>query len=134
MVKEQLRKKITNFRIWQKILSGDKGIENLANRIFGDNIFKANDNGTENSEYNSFNNTIISGFVFNPRESHFNTNIKTIKQSTYSIRNQSIADKDDKPKSRKLTILDKETNIIPEKKNENWNEKFWIKIFANILM
>jgi len=106
--------------------SGDEGIENLANRIFGDNILKSNDNGTGNSEYNSFNNTRISGSVFNPRESLFNTNMKTIKPSTNSTRKQSvqIAEKDDKPKSRKLTILDKETNIIPEEKNENENENF----------
>ena len=106
--------------------SGDEGIENLANRIFGDNILKSNDNGTGNSEYNSFNNTRISGSVFNPRESLFNTNMKTIKPSTNSTRKQSvqIAEKDDKPKSRKLTILDKETNIIPEEKNENENENY----------
>jgi len=106
--------------------SGDEGIENLANRIFGDNILKSNDNGTGNSEYNSFNNTRISGSVFNPRESLFNTNMKTIKPSANSTRKPSvqIADKDDKPKSRKLIILDKETNIIPEEKNENENENY----------
>ena len=104
--------------------SGDEGIENLANRIFGDNILKSNDNGTGNSEYNSFNNTRISGSVFNPRESLFNTNMKTIKPSANSTRKQSIGDKDDKPRTRKLTILDKETNTIPEEKNENENENF----------
>ena len=98
--------------------SGDEGIENLANRIFGDNILKSNDNGNGNSEYNSFNNTRISGSVFNPRESLLNTNMKTIKPSVQ------IADKDDKHKSRKLLILDKETNIIPEEKNENENENY----------
>jgi hypothetical protein len=119
--------------------SGDKGIENLANRIFGDNTLKTNDNGAENSEYNSFNNTKISDSAFMPRESLFKTNMKTIKHSNNStsrnsikrdsikrdsIKIQSLADKDDKPKSRKLTLFNKETNIIPEEKNENENENF----------
>ena len=104
--------------------SGDKGIENLANRIFGDNTLKTNDNGAENSEYNSFNNTKISGSAFMPRESLFKTNMKTIKHSNNSTRRnsnkrQSFVEKDDNPKSRKLTLLDKETNIIPEENNEN---------------
>ena len=104
--------------------SGDEGIENLATRIFGDNILKSNENGTGNSNINSFNNTRISGSAFNPRDSLFNTNMKTLRQSTHSTRRQSFSekDKDDKPKSRKLTILDKETNTIPEEKNENENE------------
>ena len=99
--------------------SGDEGIENLANRIFGDNILKPKDNGAGNSEYNSFNNTRISGSAFTPRESLFKTNVKAIKQSNNSTRRQSSGEiKDDKPKSRKLTALDKETIIIPEEKNE----------------
>ena len=100
--------------------SGDEGIENLANRIFGDNILKtnSNDNGAGNSEYNSFNNTRISGSAFTPRESLFKTNVRTVKQSNNSTRRQSLGDKDEKPISKKLTILDKETNIIPEEKNE----------------
>ena len=105
--------------------SGDEGIEHLANRLFGDNILKSNNDGAGNSMVNSFNNTRISGSIYNPRDSLFNTNMKTIKQSTNSTRRQSFVEKDDKsPKSRKLTILNKETNIIPEEKNENENENF----------
>ena len=58
--------------------SGDPKVENLANRIFGDNLLKnANINNPT-----SFNNTIDdSNTVFNHRDSLLNKNMKTKRQS-----------------------------------------------------
>ena len=83
--------------------SGDEGIENLANRLFGDNILKS----SQNTNVNSFNNTRLSGSVFNQRESFFNTK-------------NSYMDKDNRTKVQ--NFLRKETKTIPEEKNENENE------------
>ena len=134
--------------------SGDEKIENLANRIFGDNILKNVEN------VNSFNNTRVSGSVFNPRDSLFNTNKFTKMPSLSTIgddkfktnrlttlereksdeinnrtRRKSLFDKEKNnegyngskrpsilERERKLTLLDKEKNVIPEEKNENENE------------
>ena len=134
--------------------SGDEKIENLANRIFGDNILKNVEN------VNSFNNTRVSGSVFNPRDSLFNTNKFTKMPSLSTIgddkfktnrlttlereksdeinnrtRRKSLFDKEKNnegyngskrpsilERERKLTLLDKEKNVIPEEKNENEND------------
>ena len=63
--------------------SGDDNIENLANRLFGDNILKNKDVNNPNSFNNT--NALDTGSVFNPRDSMFNTNfnnnIKSRRQS-----------------------------------------------------
>ena len=66
--------------------SGDPYIENLANRIFGDNLLKQNTN--ENQNLFNKTNALETGSAFNHRGSLFNTIIKT--------RRSSIADSDEK--------------------------------------
>ena len=66
--------------------SGDPYIENLANRIFGDNLLKQNTN--ENQNLFNKTNALETGSAFNHRGSLFNTIIKT--------RRSSIADLDEK--------------------------------------
>ena len=123
--------------------SGDRNIENLANRIFGDHLLKDTNNPS------SFNNTRIGDnasvykprdSIFNPRESLFNTNIKSRKQSisiaedkTNNIRRHSLFEKEknneDKNtkrqslleiiKSRRQSVLDKDNMAGTKSKRQS---------------
>ena len=123
--------------------SGDRNIENLANRIFGDHLLKDTNNPS------SFNNTRIGDnasvykprdSIFNPRESLFNTNIKSRKQSisiaedkTNNIRGHSLFEKEknneDKNtkrqslleiiKSRRQSVLDKDNMAGTKSKRQS---------------
>ena len=113
--------------------SGDDNIENLANRLFGDNILKKK----EQNNLNSLNNTnaLERGSIFIPRDSMFNTNfINTINTRRQSIsglnddkgnisRRQSLFEKEKSNDigNKRQSIMPNAINIIPEENNENEN-------------
>ena len=117
--------------------SGDTNVENLANRIFGDNLLKDVNTNNNTNNPTSFNNTMVdNNSVFNHRDSLFNTVMKTrndpiTPQGENNMRRFSLfgENKNNEDKTRKQSILDKFANktkrqsikIIPEEKNENEN-------------
>ena len=106
--------------------SGDLYIENLANRIFGDNLLKQNINENQNLFDNT--NALETGTVFNNKGSLLNTIMKT--------RRSSIGDMDDKGNmskrqsiyegniSKRQTIYEKkDSEYINKEKDENKNNE-----------
>ena len=128
--------------------SGDPVVENLANRIFGNNLIKNSASNTNGQ--NSYNNTNAKernslgprGSIFAGRNSLFNNLMKSRKQSINSngngeekvprrqslfgkensneiiSRQQSFLDKNEDNRSKRQSLL---KSIIPEEKNENEN-------------
>ena len=119
--------------------SGDENVENLANRIFGDNLLKH----TMNTNQNSMNNTnaLETGSVFNHRASILNTFRKSRRPSVTEIeekgnfsKRQSIYEKKDSDninnnKSRRQSFLQ---NFLDKEKEKNENNELRQKsLFAD---
>jgi hypothetical protein len=111
--------------------SGDQNIENLANRIFGDGILKQSDN---NNIMSSINNTKMKerGSIFIPRDSLFNTNRQSRRQSINSSGEdknktfkQSLFETKDKDKTNEdLTKLKRKSiKSLFDKNNNNEDNK-----------
>ena len=110
--------------------SGDENVENLANRIFGDNLLKH----TMNTNQNSMNNTnaLETGSVFNHQASILNTFRKSRRPSVTEIeekgnfsKRQSIYEKKDSDninnnKSRRQSFLQ---NFLDKEKEKNENNE-----------
>ena len=101
--------------------SGDEKIESLANRLFGDNILRPDEDILNyNSDKNSMNTTGLkfTGTAFN-NTNLFKTNIIKKKSKDEKRRSSIETNNEDNPRiRRKSTYMDTEQNVIMEDKDE----------------